>query len=124
MIPKCNSVWWGPTEQGRPGKGTTLYCFSLAPSVFPVFLASILLLTNLFTGALASECGLDALLLTGLQVKGVALDLFNNVFLLHLALETAQSILEGFTLLQSNFCQAEYTPKPVPMDGYYVTRTG
>ncbi len=54
----------------------------------------------------------------------MALDLFDNVFLLHLALETAQSIFEGLTLLQSNFRQSEYTPKPVPMDGYYVTRTG
>jgi hypothetical protein len=29
--PSCNSVWWGPTEQGRPGKGATLYCFNPAP---------------------------------------------------------------------------------------------
>ena len=29
--PCCNSVWWGPTEQGRPGKGATLYCFNPAP---------------------------------------------------------------------------------------------
>jgi hypothetical protein len=43
---------------------------------------------------------------------------------LHLALETAKRVLEGFTLLQSNFRQTEYTPKPVRMDGYYVTRTG
>jgi hypothetical protein len=26
--------------------------------------------------------------------------------------------------LQSNFRQSEHTPKPVLMDGYYVTRTG
>jgi hypothetical protein len=31
---------------------------------------------------------------------------------LHLALETAQSILEGFTLLKSNFCQTDTPPNP------------
>jgi hypothetical protein len=35
---------------------------------------------------------------------------------LHLALETAKRILEGFTLLQSNFRQAEHTPRPVRKD--------
>jgi hypothetical protein len=35
--------------------------------------------------------------------------LFNNVFRLHLALKPAKSVLEGFSLLKSNFCQT-YTP--------------
>jgi hypothetical protein len=42
----------------------------------------------------------------------VALDFLNNVFLLHFALEAAQSILEGFTLLQSNFRQTDTPPNP------------
>jgi hypothetical protein len=40
---------------------------------------------------------------------------FNDVFLLYLALETAESIFEGFTLLKSDFSQTNYTPKLVPL---------
>jgi hypothetical protein len=40
----------------------------------------------------------------------VALDLFNNVFLLHFPLKAAQSVFEGFPLLQSNFRQLNTPP--------------
>ena len=76
----------GLTEQGRPGKGRP-------------FNALVLFLARLFAGAFAGQCGLHALLFAGLQVKGVALDLLNNVFLLHFSLKPAQCIFEGFTLL-------------------------
>ena len=69
----------------------------------------VLFLARLLAGSLASQRSLHALLLAGLQVKGVALDLLDNVFLLHLALKAAQSVLEGFALLKPNFCQT-YTP--------------
>jgi hypothetical protein len=39
----------------------------------------------------------------------------NDVFLLDLALETAESIFEGFALLKSYFSQTNYTPKLVPL---------
>ena len=42
----------------------------------------------------------------------MALDLFDDVFLLHFALEAAQSVFEGFTLLQSNFRQTNTPPNP------------
>ena len=87
-------------EQGRPGMGTTLTA------------SLVLLLANLLASAFAGECGLHAFFFTGLKVKGVALDLFDNVFLLHFALETAQSVFEGFTLLQSNFRQTDTPPNP------------
>jgi hypothetical protein len=87
----------GQTEQGRPGKGRP-------------FDALVLFLARLFAGALAGQCGLHALLLAGLQVKGVALDLLNNVFLLHLTLKPAQCIFEGFALLQSYFRQTNTPP--------------
>jgi len=74
--------------------------------------ALILFFACLLARSLASECGLDALFLAGLQVKGVALDLLDNVFLLHLALETAQSVLEGFALLKPYFCQTYTPPNP------------
>ena len=73
---------------------------------------SIRLFANFLTRALAGERGFHTFFLTRLQVKGVALDLFNNVFLLYFALEAAQSVFEGFTLLQSNFRQSNTPPDP------------
>jgi hypothetical protein len=89
----------GQIEQGRPGTGRP-------------FNASVLLLANFLASALASERRLHAFLFTGFEIKGVALNLLNNVFLLHFALEAAQSVLKGFTLLQSNFRQTDTPPNP------------
>ena len=72
----------------------------------------VLLFASLFSCSLASESSFHALLLAGLQVKGVALDLLNDVFLLHLPLKAAKSVLEGFSLLKSNFCQTDTPPNP------------
>lgn len=74
--------------------------------------ALVLFFARFFASSLASKSGLHTLFLAGLQVEGVALDLLDNVFLLHLALETAQSVLEGFTLLKSYFCQTDTPPNP------------
>ena len=63
----------------------------------------------LFTIALASEGFLGPPLLTGLQVERMPLDLFNDVFLLHLALEPAKSAFQRFTVLHNYFCQIEFT---------------
>jgi hypothetical protein len=73
------------------------------------FPALVLFFACLLSRALPSQRSLYPLFLAGLQVEGVSLDLLDNVFLLHLAFETAQSILEGFALLKPNFCQI-YTP--------------
>jgi hypothetical protein len=45
----------------------------------------------------------------------VTLDFLDDVFGLHLALETAQSILKGFAFLNTNFCQVKYTSNPARM---------
>jgi hypothetical protein len=50
------------------------------------------------------------------HVKAVPLDFLNDVFLLDLALETPQRILQGFTFLNCDFCQAVFTP--IPWNGY------
>ncbi len=89
----------GQIEQGRPGKERP-------------FAALVLFFARFLASSLASESSLDTLFLAGLQVEGVALDLLDNVFLLHLALETAQSVLEGFTLLKPYFCQTDTPPNP------------
>jgi hypothetical protein len=72
--------------------------------------ASVLFLTCFLARALASQRGFHALFLAGLQVKGVALYLLDNVFLLHLALEATQSVLERLALLKSNFRQTDTPP--------------
>ena len=55
---------------------------------------------------------LDPQLFARLQVKGMPLDLFNDVFLLHLALESPESVFQGFTVLESYFRQTYDTSKP------------
>ena len=98
-IPDAARDGGGQIEQSRPGQERP-------------FAALVLFFARFFSSTLASKSGFDTLFLAGLQVEGVALDLLDNVFLLHLALETAQSVLEGFTLLQSNFCQTDTPPDP------------
>ena len=99
MVPATTRPGGGQIEQSRPGKERP----------FPQL---VLFLTCLLASSLASKSSFYTLLLAGLQVKGVALNLFDDVFLLNFALETAQSVLEGFTLLQSNFRQTDTPPNP------------
>ena len=66
----------------------------------PIFLAVSFSRQRLFHPAL----------FTRLQVVGVPFDLLDNIFRLHFPLETAQGILEGFTLLKPDFSHAGNTP--------------
>ena len=70
----------GQIEQSRPGMER-------------LFAALILLFSRFFSSAFASQRGLHTLFLARLQVKGVALDLLDDVFLLHLALKATKGIL-------------------------------
>ena len=74
----------------------------------------ILLFACLLPAALAGQCFFHPLFFAWLQVKGVTLDLLDDVFLLHFALKATQCILEGFALVKSDFRQLNYTPKQVP----------
>jgi hypothetical protein len=49
-------------------------------------------------------------------------DFLDDVFLLYLPLKAAQGIFEGFSLLQSDFCQLNYTPKLVLMGRTFIAR--
>jgi len=89
----------GQIEQGRPGMERP-------------FTALVLFFSCLLTSSLARERSFHSLFLARLQVEGVALDLLDNVFLLHLALEPPQRVFEGFPLLQSYFCQTDTPPNP------------
>jgi len=75
-LPDAAQLGGGQIEQSRPGTERP-------------FAALILFFTCFLARPLASQRGLHTLFLAGLQVKGVALYLLNDVFLLHLALETA-----------------------------------
>jgi hypothetical protein len=99
-FPCCGSTWWG-ARSSRAAPGRDGPCTEL-----------VLLFTRLLASPLPGQRGFYTLLLAGLQVKGVAFHFLDNVFLLHLALKTAQSVLEGFTLLQPNFCQTYTPPNP------------
>jgi hypothetical protein len=96
----------GANRAGPRREGTTHYCF--VSELLDCFL--VLFFANLLTGSFASERGFHALFLTGLQIKGVALYFFNNVFLLHFALKPAQGVLEGLTLLKTNLGQTDTPP--------------
>lgn len=73
----------------------------------------VLFFACLLATAFTRQRFLHALLLARLQVEGVTLDLLDDVFLLYLTLEAAQCIFEGFSLLESDFSQTDYTPKLV-----------
>jgi hypothetical protein len=64
---------------------------------------------TLFAIAFPGEGFLGAALFTGLQIERMALDLFNNIFLLDLAFEAAKRALKGFTVLKNYLCQAKIT---------------
>src|SRR5258706_12470816 len=54
-------------------------------------------------------------LLAGFHVEAVLLDFLDDVFLLHLALKTAQGIFQRFTLLDDDFCHCINSP-PIRSD--------
>lgn len=70
----------------------------------------VLFLADLLAIAFACKSFLDATLLTWLQIEGVPLDLFDDVFGLHLALEATKCVLERFTFLNTNLCQWKTPP--------------
>jgi hypothetical protein len=52
---------------------------------------------------------LGSLFLAGFQIKGMLLDLFDDVFLLDFALKSLQRTLQGFTILDDYFGQLQIT---------------
>jgi hypothetical protein len=75
---------------------------------------SVLFLASFLAASFPCQRFPDMFFFAGLQVKGVALDLLNDAFLLHLALEAAQRIFEGFSLFNPDFRQNELHPQTRP----------
>ena len=84
--------------------------------------ALILFFPCLLATALARQGFFYALFFAWLEVKGVTLNFFDDVFLLYLALETAQSILEGLSLLESDFGQRPTPPNSSHLDRIVIAR--
>jgi len=72
--------------------------------------------SRLFACAFARKRLFYPIFFAWLQVEGVTFHFLNYVLRLHLPLKATQGILERFAFLQSNFCQRNYTPKPVPVE--------
>ena len=87
-------------------KRETGHCNSSGPTLYYL----ILLFASFFTATLARQGFFYALFLARLQVVGVTLYFFDDVFLLNLALETAEGILQRLALLQSDFGQTLHPP--------------
>jgi hypothetical protein len=75
----------------------------------PTLSRLVLFLTNFLAVTFPGERFFHTLFLAWLQIKGVTLNLFDNVFGLNFALEAAQGIFEGFAFLNANLCQGKYT---------------
>jgi hypothetical protein len=65
---------------------------------------------ELFPVALASQRLLRPALVPGLEIERVFLDVLDDVLLLHLPLESAESALNGLPLLNLDFSHACNTP--------------
>src|ERR1700722_3769721 len=100
MDPYCSSIWRGP-DLSRA-----------APGGSGPFTELVLLFPRLLSRSFARQSCLNTFLFAGLQVEGVSFHFLDDVFLLHLALETSQRVFEGLALLQSYFCQTYTPPNP------------
>src|SRR3954453_13569858 len=69
-----------------------------------------LIFSRFLSCPLACERLFHTLLLARLQVIGMTLHFFDNVFRLNLTLEATKGVLQRLALLQSNFCQNASPP--------------
>src|SRR3954454_5112674 len=67
-----------------------------------------LIFSRFLSCPLACERLFHTLLLARLQVIGMTLHFFDNVFRLNLTLEATKGVLQRLALLQSNFCQTRH----------------
>ena len=74
----------------------------------------LLFFARFLAASFAGQRFFHALFLARFQVEGMTLHFLDDVFLLYLAFETSQRILEGLALLNSDFSQTNYTPLLVP----------
>src|SRR5690348_5163655 len=100
----CNRNPTSPTNQGLNHGSAALSSSENRLIRFPALL---------FAQSLPRKRFLCPALLAGLHVEAVLLDFLDDVFLLHLALETTQGVLQRFTFLDNDFGHSSFTPNPV-----------
>jgi hypothetical protein len=89
-----NSAIFGHPERKGEACAERFACFGLL-DLATIFLAIPLARESLF----------DPLFFSRFQIEGMPLDLFNDVFLLHLPLEPAKGVFQRFALLEPDFSQ-------------------
>ena len=94
---------WGLSEEGSDGPDREVGAVEKLVRFPPLLFAQSLPRKRFFSPALFA----------GLHIEAMLLDFLDDVFLLHLALETAQSILQRFTFLDDDFSHVRFTPNPV-----------
>src|SRR5580704_15098449 len=82
-------------------------CFRKTQGPDCVLLRLVLLASLLLAQTLARQRLFRAPLFTGLHVEAMLLNFLDNILLLHLALETTQSVFKGLTFLNDDFSHAE-----------------
>ena len=100
----CNRNPTSPTNQGLNHRSAALSSTGNGLVRFPALLLAQSLPRKRF---------LCPALLAGLHVEAMLLDFLDDVFLLHLALETTQGVLQRFTFLDNDFGHSSFTPNPV-----------
>jgi hypothetical protein len=125
MNDPCLQLFAVGADRAEPHRDVRPFTVLVACSLSSKLFGLILLFANLLTRALTSQRCFHTLFFPRFQVKGVALNLFNNVLLLYFALEAAESVFERFTLLQPNFRQTDTPPDPSGRtSSYYKELTG
>jgi hypothetical protein len=74
--------------------------------IAPAGAGSGTLATHLLAQPLASERLLDSFFLAGFQVERVFLDILDDIFLLHFALESTQRAFERLAIIENHFRQS------------------
>ena len=109
-MPALHQPWISSKTARKKGLITRSPFLLLKVCLIGLFLAGLLAI------ALAGQGLLHAHLLAWLHVIRVPLDFLDDVFLLHLALETAQCILKRFAFLNLYFCQKRFHPPTLRLD--------
>ncbi len=116
MNADCDLNPYDPSPDESPPQLCRKRKRATASSSGPFLYYLILLFASFFTTTLACQSLFYPLLLARFQVVGVTLHFLDDVFLLHLAFETAEGILQRLAFLQSDFSQTLTPPNRSLLD--------
>src|SRR5579872_5093807 len=101
----------GPADSPTPllARCFAARCAPVARSLWS-FVTLVRLAALLFARSLTRERLLGATPIAWFQIEGMLLDIFDDIFLLHLPLEPAKRALDGLAILHFHFSQARLHP--------------